>query len=359
MMKNLQQAQIGKHTIGAGYPAFLVFEAGPTHTGVESAKSLAKAAKDSGAHAVKFQMTNPYRLVADRRQMFDYKVLTDLASGAIEAVSEPLFDILKRRYLTHDQWAEVKSYCDEIDICMYATVGYLEDLNHLVDIGCQAIKISSSDVNHIPMLRAAAKTGLNVQIDTGNAKLGEVESAVDELVAHGCENIIIHHCPSGYPARLDGINLRILKTLQSMFPVPVAFSDHSPGWDMDIAAIALGASMIEKTITHDRTTRSAEHMFSLEPKDAMRFVTVMREIQQGLGSARRIFSQEEDAGRTRLRRSMHLRTNLPAGHIVRLSDIEFRRPGFGIPASDWDKVNGKKLRVALDEDHRLDWADFE
>lgn len=351
-------ADIGGKPVGDGHPAFIVFEAGPTHSGVESAKSLALAARDAGADAVKFQMTNPYRLVADRSQTFSYKILKDRETGETEDVTEPLFDILVRRYLTHEQWAEVKAYCDEIGILMYATVPYFEDLEHLVDIGCAAIKISSSDVNHTPMLRAAARTGLNVQIDTGNAKLGEVEAAVDVLRAEGCDNIVIHHCPSGYPARLDGVNLRIIQTLKAMFDCPVAYSDHSPGWDMDIAAIALGANMVEKTITHDRTTRSIEHMFSLEPQDCARFVRTMREIEQGLGHRRRLFSPEEEAGRTRLRRSIHLNRDMKAGEAISLETVEFRRPGFGILADQWDTVNGRTLAHDLPADHLLSFADL-
>ncbi len=352
-------ADIAGRPIGDNHPCFLVFEAGPTHDGLESAKELVRFAHEAGADALKFQMTNPDRLVADREQLFTYKILVDRANGAVDEISEPLYDILVRRRLSHDDWAEVKSYCDSLGIIMYATVGFLEDLRHLVEIGCPAIKIASNDVNHFPMIREAARSGLNVQLDTGNAKIAEVEEAIDLVLSEGNDNIIIHHCPSGYPARMDGINLNIIPTLKRMFECPVAFSDHSPGWDMDIAALALGANMIEKTITRDRTTRSVEHMFSLEPPETDKFVDVIRSVEIGFGSKRRTFTPEEMAGRQSLRRSAFLKFGVRKGDIISLSTIEFRRPGSGIGPDRWDEIEGRKFAQDMSEDHLLNWSDIE
>src|SRR2546421_256884 len=133
-------------------------------------------------------------------------------------------------------------------------------------------KIASADLNHRPLLRKAARTGLNIQLDTGNGTLGEVESAIDIVRREGNENIVIHHCPSGYPARLESINLRVITTLQQMFPYPVAYSDHTPGWDMDIAAVTLGAPLGGKTITLDRGARAVQHTTLLGPRELKNFL---------------------------------------------------------------------------------------
>lgn len=358
-MKLRDVADIAGRPIGDNQPCFLVFEAGPTHDGVESAKELVRFAHEAGADALKFQMTNPDRLIADRTQLFTYQVLVDRDTGAVDEISEPLYDILMRRRLSHDDWANVKSYCDSLGIIMYATVGFLEDLRHLVDIGCPAVKIASNDINHFPLIREAARSGLNIQLDTGNAKIAEVEEAVDFVLAEGNDNIIIHHCPSGYPARMDGINLNIIPTLKRMFDCPVAFSDHSPGWDMDIAALALGANMIEKTITRDRTTRSVEHMFSLEPPDTDNFVNAIRLIEVGLGAKRRTFSPEEMAGRQRLRRSAFVKPDAAKGDTISLSTIEFRRPGHGIGPDRWNELEGRKFARTIPEGQLLSWEDIE
>ncbi len=322
--------QIGQREIGDGAPCFIVFEAGATHDGLESATDLARLAADAGADAIKFQVLDPDRLVADRRQPFSYEVLIDRATGRTESVSEPLYELLRRRSLPRSDWEKLKHYCDGLGLAFFATAGFPDEVDLLAGIGCESIKIASADINHYPLMTHAARTGMLLQIDTGNATLGEVEAAVDTIRRAGNEKVVIHHCPSGYPARLESINLRIVTTLKSMFPLPIAFSDHTPGWDMDIAAIALGANMVEKTITRDRTTRSIEHMFSLEPEDMRRFVKAVRDLEKALGSTRKQLSAEELAARQKIRRSAHLKRAVWAGEHLLDELIEFRRPGDGI-----------------------------
>ena len=140
----------------------------------------------------------------------------------------------------------MKQLSDEKQLAFFATVGFEEDIELLVKLGCDSIKIASADVNHFPLIRQAARTGMCIQIDTGNATLGEVEAAIDIIQTEGNDGIIIHHCPSGYPAHLESINLNIIPSLKRLFPFPIAFSDHTPGWEMDIAAIALGANLLER-----------------------------------------------------------------------------------------------------------------
>jgi sialic acid synthase SpsE len=219
--------------IGDGEPCFITFEAGPTHHGLESAKRLVTLAAEAGGDAVKFQVFDPDRLVADRNLPFSYDVLLDRETGRTETVTEALYDILCRRCLSEDEWRELKRHSDSLGLAFFATVGFEKDIELLADLGCHSIKIASADVNHFPLIRKAARTGMCLQLDTGNATLGEIESAVDVIRDEGNENIIIHQCPSGYPARLESINLNIISSLKRLFPYPIAFSDHTPGWDMD------------------------------------------------------------------------------------------------------------------------------
>ncbi len=300
---------IGKKVISDDSPCFITFEAGPTHNGIETAKRLVKFAAEAKADAVKFQIIDPDRLVADRKQLFSYEILVDKESGATETISEPLYDILLRRTLSEDNWKELKKYSDSLGLAFFATIGFEDEIDLLLRIGCDSIKIASGDVNHFPLIRRAAQTGLAIQIDTGNATIGEVEEAVDVITSEGNKNIIIHHCPSGYPARLESINLKVITTLRHMFPFPIAFSDHTPGWEMDIAAVALGAKLVEKTITEDRLTRSVEHIMSLEPNDMKEFVTSIRDIEKALGNKRRYLSNEEHQKRRAIRRSIFLKNN--------------------------------------------------
>ena len=350
---------IGNREIGDGAPCFITFEIGPTHNGVESAKRLIKHAAEAGADAVKFQVLDPDRLVADKNQMFSYGVLKDRESGEMEIIEEPLYDILKRRYLEASEWKEVKAYTDKLGIAFFSTVAFNEEVDLMEELNCHSIKIASADVNHVPLLRRVAKTGMCIQLDTGMSTLGEVEEAVDIIRREGNENIIIHQCPSGYPAHMESINLNIIPTLKRMFPFPIAFSDHSPGSSMDIAAVALGANMVEKTITEDRMTRSVEHIMSIEPPEMMSFVQVIRDIEVSLGGSRRVLHDEEKKNRDSVRRSIYLKVDLSAGHILNETDFEYKRPGFGIQPSHIDILIGKTLRNSKKRGELLEWKDVE
>jgi sialic acid synthase SpsE len=351
--------QFGERRVGSGQPCFITFEAGPTHAGIVSAKKLADLAAEAKADAIKFQVIDPDRLVADRQQLFSYDVLIDRDTGETETVSEPLYDLLCRRALSKEEWRQLKKHCDGLGLAFFATIGFEEEIELLEELRCDSIKIASADVNHTPLLRRAARSGMCLQLDTGNATIGEIEGAVDVIRSEGNENIIIHHCPSGYPARLESINLKVIPTLKRMFPYPVAYSDHTPGWDMDLAAVALGANVIEKTITEDRTTRSVEHIMSIEPADMPRFIKAIRDLEKALGRTRRVMSPVEVERRLANRRSIHLRRDMAAGNILSKDDLEFRRPGYGIAPTETDRLVGRTLRVDKSAGERLEWPDIE
>lgn len=351
--------RIGSKLIGDGEPCFITFEIGPTHNGVDSAKCLIKHAAEAGADAVKVQIFDPDRLVADRKQLFSYQVLKDRLSGELETIEEPLYDILQRRYLSPNEWRDVKAYSDSLGMAFFATVGFDDDVELVESLGCHSIKIASADVNHFPLLRRVAKTGMSVQLDTGMATLGEIESAVDVIRSEGNEDIIIHQCPSGYPARLESINLNIIPTLKRMFRYPVAFSDHTPGSEMDVAAVALGASLVEKTITEDRMTRSVEHIMSIEPDEMRQFVKTIREVEIAMGCNRRELHEDEIKKRNAIRRSVFLVSEVKAGQKLSECEVEFRRPGFGISPDRYEQIIEASINLDLPAGHMLSMQDLE
>ncbi len=349
---------INSKNIGDNNPTFITFEAGATHNGYESAKQLVNFAAKAGADAVKFQIFDPDRLVADKSLLFSYNVLLDKKTGETQTVTEPLYDILERRYMPAKEWEKLKQHCNSINMAFFVTVGFEEDILLLEKLECDSIKIASSDVDHFPLIKRAANTGMCLQLDTGNATFGEIEEAIDIIRAQGNEKIIIHNCPSGYPARFESINLKIIPTLKTMFGYPVAFSDHTPGHDMDIAAVAIGANLVEKTITLDRTTRSAEHLFSLEPSDMVNFIKKIREIETALGASRRILQPEELDKRKSTRRSIFLKN--PALENEKLMDaqIDFKRPGYGISPKYYEAIKTKVFAKNLPMDHMLRFGDL-
>lgn len=347
---------MGQRDVGEGLPVFIVFEAGATHTGLGVAKELATHAKKAGADAIKFQITDHNRLIMDKTIDFSYTVIND--SGELETVTEPLFDIWERRYMPSVDWRTLKAHCDAIGICFFATVFSPEDVDFVRDMGCHSIKIASQDTNYRDLIEYAANTSLPIQLDTGGHSLGEVERAVDWIRERGNDKVIINHCPSGYPARLESINLRVISVLKRMFSFPVAFSDHTPGWEMDVAAVALGANIVEKTITLDRTQRSTEHMMSLEPAEMTHFVQIIEDVEMALGKPRRVLGPEEREARERVRRSAYLVRDVKAGEKFSREDIAFRRPGFGIKPHEYEMFLGLSFKRDLAAGHMLVPKDF-
>lgn len=292
---------IGDRKVGGDAPCFITFEAGPTHQGLESAKKLVRLAAENGADGIKFMFSEP-ELIKDKNMLFEYQVLIDKEKGTTETVFEPLYDIHKRRVLKFEEWAEVKELADELGIVFFASVPTPRAIEFLVELGCSTLKIASVNLNNYTLLKSAAESGLCVQIDTGNASTGQIEASVNVLEEYGAKGIIIHHCPGGYPVSPENINLRMIPQLKTLFGKPVAFSDHSSGKSFNVAAYALGASLLEKTITEDKTTRSVEHLIALEPHEMKDFVETIRLMEIGMGGTRRKISSEQlENGLTRKR----------------------------------------------------------
>ncbi|MEG6616506.1 N-acetylneuraminate synthase family protein [Peptococcaceae bacterium 1198_IL3148] len=352
---------IGKRTIGRGNPVFIVLEAGPTHEGIESAKKLVDIAKDAGADAIKFQMMDVDRLMADKEINFSYNILLDKTDETkVEKVEESLYKILKRRELSKAQWKELKLYCQKKEIEFFSTAMFPEEVDFLVDeLEVSSIKLASADINYVQLIEHIAKKNVNIQVDTGSADIWEIERLITLVERHNNQNIIIHLCPTGYPAVLESIHLNMIPLLKQMFPkYGIAFSDHSPGWEIDIAAVALGVNLIEKTITLDRTTRSCEHMFSLERENAISFVKSIKKLEKALGQTRRVIPLEVKESRKIARRSAYLKKELEAGTAITLADIDFRRPGFGIAPDEWLYAEGKTLNKTLKPGDLLRWEDL-
>lgn len=335
----------------------IVLEAGPTHTGLESAKKLVDLAVSAKADSIKFQTIDADRLMADKTIGFEYAYLSKNEENEEIYVKtkEPLYDILQRRHLSKNEWRSLKLYCDEKGIHMFTTACYKDEVDFLVDeLKIDSIKINSSDISQLEFIRYVARKQVNIQLDTGSSDIWEIEKAVVAIEEEGNENIIIHHCPSGYPAHLSSIHLSMITTLKEMFPnYIIAFSDHSPGADMDIAAVALGAGMVEKTITLDRYTKSCEHSYSLEGKEIYAFVKTIRDLEIALGSKRRLLPKEVRTKRKNTRRSPYAIRPLKKGELIREQDFEFRRPGHGLSESVFFQLIGQPLSKDIDANEPL------
>lgn len=340
----------------------IVLEAGPTHNGLKSAKRLVDIAVKSSADSIKFQVMYPERLIAKESNIpFKYKYLSIIdGKEVLKEKEEPLSDILNRRVLTKEEWIDLKLYCDKKNIHFFSTAFYEEEVDFLVDeLKVDSIKIASADIDQIDFIKYCARKKINIQLDTGSSDIHEIERAVIAIEEEGNENIIIHHCPTGYPARIESIDLRMISTLKKLFPnYLIAFSDHSVGWEMDIAAVSIGAGMIEKTITEDRFYISCEHSFSLEEEDAFKFVKSIRELEIALGNNRRTIPKSLKLSRKNGRRSAYLKKSLYKGDKITLNNIEFKRPGLGLSPSELKYFLNKKLNKNKGLGEILTFNDF-
>jgi sialic acid synthase SpsE len=290
---------------------------------------------------------------------FDFEILIDKETNTTKKISENLYDILVRRSLSFEEWSELKSYSDSLGLTFFATIGDELGLDFVKKVGCHSIKIASADVNYFPFLKEVAKSGISIQLDTGNSTIGEIADAIDIIKSEGNNDIIIHNCPSGYPAIPASINLNMIKSLKSMFNCPVAYSDHSVGFDMDIAAVAIGANLLEKTITLDKTTPRVEHIMSLEPYEMKSFVDKIREIEIAMGSSRRVFTDIEKEKRLKVRRSICVGSNYKKNTQVKDMILKYKRPGYGIAPNRLEEILDKKLNKDITDGSQLSLNDLE
>jgi len=326
---------IGGKEVGAGEPCFIVLEAGPTIYDFESGKKLCRAAADSGADAIKFQIMDVDRLMGERDVEFTYGT----ADGP---VTEKLYTILKRREMPLQDWKKLKQYCDELGILFFATALFPEEIDFLAKIDACAVKVAAADINHTYLIEHAAKSGLPVILDA-RGSLAELDRAVQ---ACGDTHIMIMHCPPGYPCKDEEVNLSVLKFLKDRYKCPIGFSDHSINALMDYACLGYGADCIEKTITLDKKTRSAEHYMSLEPAELTEFVANIRKIESAVGAPDKVFTNNPAlAGR----RSLAAMSNMKKGQPIAISDIDFKRPGTHIPADKYWDIVGKVLSVDVEK----------
>lgn len=355
----MREIKLGSKFVGGNHPCCIVLEAGPTHYGLESALALVDAAVNSGADAIKFQIGDAKRLIPDPTVTFTYTYLVDKYTEETAVCTESLQDILLRRQLTEDEWYIIATYCKKKNITFFATAFNVEDFELFNTIGVDCVKICSGDITYHHILREAALYPWIVQIDTGNSSMGEVAEAVEVLEQSGTNRIIINHCPSGYPANLTSVNLRVVQSLKQLFPYPIAFSDHNPGSTMDIAAVAIGADMLEKTITLDRCIRSPEHIMSLEPDGIVSFIQTIRDVETALGNNRRIKSPEEHKAFPVGRRSLVAREDIPKGTVLLQKHLEYARPGDGLPPYVDQLIIGHKVVKAKLKGERFTLSDID
>lgn len=339
---------IGGQLVGRDQPAYVIAEAGVNHDGVLArALRLVDAAVAAGADAVKFQMFRATELVTASARTAGYQKQPGVESQR---------HMLSRLELSDGDFERVRTHCTKSGIEFLATPFGCRDVQRLLALNVHALKIASTDLNNVPLLHAAAETGLPLIVSTGAATADEMAAAVARLRQWGAgERLILLHCVSGYPTPLDAANLRAIATLQEVFGLPCGFSDHTTSTQTGAWAVASRACVLEKHFTLDRAAAGPDHAMSLDPPGLRDYVSAIRDAQQALGTGRLGMTTLEADVRAVARKSVVAACDLSTGTVLRPEMLTIKRPAGGIEPDQLDALIGRQVAADVRCDTTLTW----
>ncbi len=349
---------MSKHTL-------IIAEAGVNHNGdLEIAKQLIEVAANAGADIVKFQTFKAENLVSKAAKKAAYQqrnMNSETVDNQINSQDDSQLAMLKKLELSQAMHAELITHCEKCNIKFLSTAFDLESLQFLCDLGLDIFKIPSGEITNLPYLQHIGSFGKKIILSTGMATLQEIEEALTVLQKAGAakETITVLHCTTEYPTPMDEVNLNAMLTIKNTFGVAIGYSDHTEGIEIATAAVALGATIIEKHFTLDKNMSGPDHKASLEPQELKAMVQAIRNIEQAMGNGTKQPSPSEQKNIAIARKSIHLQTNLAKGHILTATDLIMKRPATGISPMEMEKIIGKKLNKPKQEDDILVWEDVE
>ena len=336
------------HILGVDQPCLIIAEAGVNHNGsLDRAKQLVEAAAVAGADAVKFQL---------------YRVEEQVSGGAKTAGyqksqtgEDSMAEMAKQYDLPWSCHAEIAEHCRQCGILYAASCFEPAAVDLVIELGAPFLKIASGELTNTRLLRYAAKQDLPILLSTGMSTYEDIAWAVGEIEQHGNPPLALFHCISSYPTKLTDVNLRVMQVLSETHQVPVGLSDHTEGHLAAIVAIGMGASMVEKHFTLDKSLPGPDHAMSLDPQELGTYVRSIRQAEQCLGDATQIVSEEEMVNAKVARRSLVSARTIEAGELFDESNTVLKRPGSGIDPREWGRVAGKTARCTIQADQLLTW----
>jgi N,N'-diacetyllegionaminate synthase len=317
---------------------FIIAEAGVNHNGSpELAKKLIDAAVESGADAVKFQTFKADKLVSKYAQKADYQKQTT-------SVEETQYEMIKKLELDENAHRVLINYCKDKEVMFLSTPFDHDSIDLLISFEMPIFKIPSGEITNLPYLRHIGSLGKEVILSTGMANLNEVQDALEVLIKAGTskEKITVLHATTEYPCPIGEVNLRAMQTIKAAFGVKVGYSDHTQGIEVPIAAVAMGACVIEKHFTLDRTMEGPDHKASLEPDELKAMVQAIRHIEQALGDGVKRPSESEQKNISVARKSILASRPIKMGETFSDNNLIVKRPGNGISPMRWDEIVGHK-----------------
>lgn len=340
---------LGSRTVGTGHPCYVIAEAGSNHNrDFDTARRLIDEAADAGADAVKFQTYSGRSLYSTKTPSFDY--LSDLTT-------QKPHELLEAISLPRDWQPLLAEHCRERGVEFLSSPFDVEAVDELDALGVPAFKIASFELVDLPFLREVGKRGRPLIISTGMATMGEIEEALGAARDGGATEFVLLQCASLYPAPAHIMNLNAIGTMERAFGVPVGLSDHTLGIHVSVASVAVGAVMIEKHYTLDRSHPGPDHPFAIEPNELRELVRQVREVEAALGDGVKRGPTEEEAAEmyTKARRSVVAARAIPAGTAIARDMLTVKRPGFGIKPKFIDALVGRRAAVDIDEDEIITW----
>ncbi len=324
----------------------IIAEAGVNHNGsIQLAKKLIDKAVFSGADAVKFQTFKAKNVLSKNAPKADYQKQTT-------NLRESQFDMIKRLELDERAHQELIAYCKKANIMFLSTPFDLDSVDLLYVVGLQIFNIPSGEITNLPYLRRIGSLCKEVILSTGMSDLKEIGEAIKILTNAGTlkENITVLHANTMYPTPMEDVNLRAILTIQNKFDVAVGYSDHTLGIEVDIAAVAMGATIIEKHFTLDKTMDGPDHKSSIDPEELKAMVSSIRNIEKALGSSVKKPSKSEKPNISMARKSIVAKKSIKKGELFTEKNITIKRPGIGISPMKWDTILGK----VAERDYQID-----
>lgn len=329
---------------------FIIAEAGVNHNGsIELAKKLIDVAVDAGVDAVKFQTFKAEKLVSKNAEKAQYQK-DNIGDG-----DDSQLNMLKKLELDTDTHQELISYCKSKNIMFLSTPFDHDSIELLSELGLEIFKVPSGEITNLPYLRDVGNLNKKVILSTGMADMGEIEDALDVLINAGTlkENITVLHANTMYPTPMEDVNLKAMQTIGTAFDVAFGYSDHTLGIEVDIAAVAMGASCIEKHFTLDKGMEGPDHKASLEPDELKSMVKAIRNIELALGSSVKKPSKSETPNINIARKSIVASQNIIKGELLTSENLSIKRPGNGISPMRWDEIVGTMALKDYKEDELI------
>lgn len=329
-------------------PVTIIAEAGVNHNGdLAMAKEMARVAKECGADIIKYQTAVPELVVSKFAEKAEYqKAATGAAESQLEMVRKLHFDFEGHR--------ELKAYCDSIGIQYLSAPFDIPSVRFLASLDLPLLKIPSGEITNLPYLEEVAKTGIPVLLSTGMSTLNEITDALGVLDDGGCPAATVLHCNTQYPTPYGDANLCAMLELADQFGLPVGLSDHTPGWECDVAATALGASVIEKHFTLDKDLPGPDQKASMDPAEFAAMVRAVRNTEAALGDGRKHVTESEAPNKAVARKSIVAAQPIAKGETFTAANLTTKRPGDGISPMRWYDVLGKTAKRDFEEDEKIE-----